>query len=232
MPAAKRETPAPDKLALTLASLPSIHPAGDYPAQLEYDWTHWSGAEEGGGEHEGASEGEAARQSQAQRSGGGSGGGRGGGSGVYGSASGSTSGSGRSAADARSSAGGSGMRGNTDGGTYARGSGGGRAGRSGGRPAAAGQGPVCHPKYGYFPESDPPNSTLVLLNMASGNWRPSKAALFDLFRPYGYLTGGANGSCLVAHCCYANQLSSHDLLLGYGCPAPGASALLTLSGGK
>lgn len=125
------------------------------------------------------------------------------------------------------------MRGYTDGGTYARsgagarGSAGGSAGRSGGRPAAAGQGPVCHPKYSYFPESDPPNSTLVLLNMSSGNWRPSKAALFDLFRPYGYLTGGARGSCLIAHCYSANQLSSHGLL-GFGCPAPGASALVTV----
>lgn len=132
--------------------------AGERPAQLEYDWTHWSGAEEGEEQRQGGSAAAAGPHGHGQHSSGSGG--------MPGSTSGSTGGS------ASGSAGGS------------------------GRPAAGGpevwQQAHHRSEPAYFPEDDPPNRTLVLLNLATGDWRPAKGVLYRTFGQYGTLLGGAH----------------------------------------
>lgn len=60
------------------------------------------------------------------------------------------------------------------------------AGASGG-PAA---GPILHPAQDYDPEREPPRRRLALLNLASGEWRPSKHTVQRIFQQFGPLEAG------------------------------------------
>lgn len=171
--------------------------AGDNPAKLEFDWGHWSAEEEGEEEEkEGPAAGAAPQQRQPRQGGAG-------GSGWHASAGGGSSGSTcdnagiQGAGSNRCSSGVRGSSGGNSGGAAIGGSSGGSAGGGGGgRPAAGGR--VCRPEMGYYPESAAPTAGLVLLNLSGGEWRPSQAAVFRLFKQYGYIVGGALSSSLAA----------------------------------